>query len=120
MMSPPCQPVLVVEMVGCGAGPDEAVSFRTNLGEIVPVDADHPLREGFDPVLGEPVLYVTVSPGTEARLSPSVHDEFLACCCGAAVDVAARLQAPGTAQKVDAFFSARGKAAKRPVAGSSF
>lgn len=113
-------PFLAVAMVRRGAGHDEEVLFRTNLDELVRVDADHPLREGGDPIRGEPVLYVTVSQGIEARLSPSVYDEFLAYCSGSAVGVLERLQAPGTPERVDAFFSARGKAAKRPVAGSTF
>lgn len=61
-------PFLIVDL-DREAGPPPQLRFLTNLGEIVPLDADHPLRiaEGGrdDPF----VPYVMVRPGIEARLT---------------------------------------------------
>lgn len=49
--------------------------FRTNLGEEVPLDADHPLR--IDDGGGEAFIpYVTVRPGLEARLTRAVAEDL--------------------------------------------
>ena len=48
-----------VEMAVDGSGPDRRLSFRTNVDDLVPVDADHALRfeEGLDGAL-KPYLHV--------------------------------------------------------------
>ena len=71
-------PFLAVEMFRGGCGRDMVVSFRTNLDEMVTLDADHPLRVLTDPVTGEPIPYVTVRDGIEARLTRSVYYELVA------------------------------------------
>jgi hypothetical protein len=71
-------PFLAVEIFVCGCGRDAVISLRTNVDEIVPLDADHPLRVVENPVTGEPSPYVPVRDGLEARLSRSVYYELVA------------------------------------------
>lgn len=71
-------PFLAVELFHGGCGRDGVVSFRTNLDQIVTVDAGHPLRVADDPVTGEPLPYVTVRDGIEARLTRAVYYELVA------------------------------------------
>lgn len=71
-------PFLAVEMFTCGAGRDLVVSFRTNVDEIVTVDALHPLRIVECPETGEPLPYVYLRDGLEARLTRSVYYELVA------------------------------------------
>jgi hypothetical protein len=70
-------PFVAVELSVVGSGPDQALTLRTNLDEIVTVDADHPLRVEHDPVSGEPAPYVVVRDGLEARLSRPVYYELV-------------------------------------------
>ena len=71
-------PFIAVELSVVGSGPDQVISLRTNLDEIVTVDRDHPLRVEHDPVSGEPAPYVAVRDGLEARLSRPVYYELVA------------------------------------------
>ncbi|MDA8230764.1 MAG: DUF1285 domain-containing protein [Magnetospirillum sp.] len=71
-------PFVAVETFVCGCGRDMVVSFRTNVDELVTVDGDHPLRIGTDPRSGDPVPYVTVREGLEARVTRSVYYELVA------------------------------------------
>lgn len=66
-------PFLAVDIDLSGEGTGRVLRFLTNLGEVVPLDAAHPLRvEG-----GEAFIpYVTVRPGLEARLTRSAAAEF--------------------------------------------
>ena len=59
-------------------GRDMVVSFRTNLDELVTLDAGHPLRVVTDAATGEPIPYVTVRDGIEARVTRSVYYELVA------------------------------------------
>ncbi|MGE5545565.1 MAG: DUF1285 domain-containing protein [Solirubrobacterales bacterium] len=70
-------PFLAVEMFTCGGGRDLVISFRTNVDELVTVDAEHPLRVVTCPHSGEQVPYVTVRDGLEARLTRSVYYELV-------------------------------------------
>jgi hypothetical protein len=54
------------------------VSVRTNVDEIVTLDAEHPLRVEIHPDTGEPSPYVFVRDGLEARLSRPVYYELAA------------------------------------------
>jgi len=57
-------------------GPPRLVRFLTNLGEVVPLDAAHPLRiAGTDD--GAFVPYVTVRPGIEARLTRALAESLV-------------------------------------------
>lgn len=71
-------PFLAVEMFTDQCGRDLVVSFRTNVDEMVTVDADHPLRIAECPATGEPQPYVRVRDGIEARLTRSVYYELVA------------------------------------------
>jgi uncharacterized protein len=68
-------PFLAVELFVGRSGRDMMVSFRTNMDEIVTVDADHPLRLGED---SNPIPYVRVRDGIEARLTRSVYYDLVA------------------------------------------
>jgi hypothetical protein len=71
-------PFLAVELFSCGCGREKVVSFRTNMDELVTVDADHGLRIVICPETGEPLPYVHVRDGLEARLTRSVYYELVA------------------------------------------
>ncbi len=58
--------------------PDQCLTFRTNLDEMVSADADHPIRVHLDPVTREPRPYVLVRPGLEARINRAVFYELVA------------------------------------------
>jgi hypothetical protein len=70
-------PFLAVELFTCCSGRDRMVSLRTNVDEVVTVDARHPLRVENDPATGEPTPYVRVRDGIEARLTRAVYYELV-------------------------------------------
>jgi hypothetical protein len=61
-------PFLAVAAERNGLGPDQALIFRTNLGDFVTADADHPLRIETDPATQTPRPYILVRNRLEARL----------------------------------------------------
>lgn len=65
-------PFLAVELERSGAGTDQALIFRTNLGDFVTVDAAHPLRIATDSATQTPRPYVLVRNRLEARLARPV------------------------------------------------
>ncbi|MER2606091.1 MAG: DUF1285 domain-containing protein [Siculibacillus sp.] len=68
-------PFLAVELTSEGEGEGRTIGFRTNVGDTVVVDADHPLRFARDPLNGGLKPYVLVRGRLEARLTRSVlHD----------------------------------------------
>lgn len=71
-------PFLAVDLLDDVSSDPPVLRFVTNLGEVVPLDADHPLRlrEGGadDPF----VPYLTVRPGLEARLTRPVAADLAA------------------------------------------
>jgi len=71
-------PFIAVEMFVESCGPGQCLSFRTNCDEVVTVDGEHPLRIDHDPETGEPLPYVTVRDGLDARLTRSVYYELVA------------------------------------------
>lgn len=71
-------PFVAVEMFTCGCGREKKISFRTNMDELVTVDADHPLRVCACGESGEPAPYVRIRDGLEARLTRSVYYELVA------------------------------------------
>ncbi|TCZ64480.1 DUF1285 domain-containing protein [Roseicella aquatilis] len=76
-------PFVAVEMwwkdCDCGDGrPRQCLTFRTNLDEIVPADAEHPIRVHLDPRTREPRPYITVRPGLEAKINRAVFYELVA------------------------------------------
>lgn len=62
---------IAVEMTAEGMGQGQVLRFRTNVDDIVTLDADHPLRvEESDS--GEPRPYIHVRGGLEARIARPV------------------------------------------------
>jgi hypothetical protein len=66
-------PFTAVEVAATGGGPDQALTFRTNLDEFVIADCDHPIRVAHrrnrtNQPGGEPRPYVLVRPGLEALI----------------------------------------------------
>jgi len=69
---------LAVEMFVGGRDETQTISFRTDVDEIVTVDADHPMRAVRDPLTGETVPYVTMRHRLEARVIRPVYYELAA------------------------------------------
>ncbi len=65
-------PFLAVELDRDGDGPDQALIFRTNVGDFVTADAAHPLRIATDAATGTPRPYILVRERLEARLARPV------------------------------------------------
>ena len=65
-------PFLAVEFERQGDGRDQALIFRTNVGDFVTLDAAHPLRIATDPTNRSPRPYILVRNGLEARLARPV------------------------------------------------
>ena len=63
---------VAVEMVVEGEGETQRLAFRTNVGDVVSVDAEHPLRFDHDAVNGGLKPYVRVRGRLEARLGRAV------------------------------------------------
>jgi hypothetical protein len=61
-------PFLAVELDRNGEGQDQALIFRTNVGDFVTADAAHRLRIATDPVTQAPRPYILVRNRLEARL----------------------------------------------------
>jgi len=55
----------------------EALSFTTNVGDVVEAGQDNEIRVGADPVTGEPRPYLHVRRGLEARLRRPVFYELV-------------------------------------------
>jgi hypothetical protein len=63
----------------CGNGvPQQCLTFRTNLDEIVTANADHPIRVHLCPVTREPRPYIQIRPGLEAKINRAVFYELVA------------------------------------------
>lgn len=69
---------LAVEMIVTNPGPDQTISFRTNVGDWVTVDADHPLRFEVQPVTGGLKPYVLVRGRLEALVCRAVYLDLVA------------------------------------------
>jgi hypothetical protein len=71
-------PFLGVELFAAGAGCTRAISVRTNVDQIVTIDAAHPLTVVTDPATGEPRPYVGLDHGLTARLTRAAYYELVA------------------------------------------
>jgi hypothetical protein len=76
-------PFVAVEMDWCGCGRDQALTFRTNVDEMVTAGADHSIRVAHDILTCEPTPYIVVRPGAgrraiEARIGRAVYYELVA------------------------------------------
>lgn len=61
-------PFVAVDFDVSGSGPDQSVTFVTNVGDRATAGPDHPLRVVRDPGTGEPAPYVMIRRGLEARI----------------------------------------------------
>jgi hypothetical protein len=55
----------------------QVILVTTNVGDVVAVDASHPLRVAIDPRTGEPSTYILVRGGLEARLARPPYYEIV-------------------------------------------
>jgi hypothetical protein len=62
-------PFVAVEMAGEGAGANQVLSFRTNVGDIIRLDEDHPLRFDVDADHQGLKPYIRVRGGLEALVT---------------------------------------------------
>jgi hypothetical protein len=70
---------LAVSDTGGGTGVEgRQLAFRTNLDDVVPLDAEHPLRVAEHPETGEPSPYILVRDRLEALISRPVYYELVA------------------------------------------
>ncbi|MDP1603735.1 MAG: DUF1285 domain-containing protein [Legionella sp.] len=65
-------PFIAVELIAEGVGASQVIRFRTNVDDIVTLDANHPLRVEEDAKTGEPRPYIHVRKGLEARIARAV------------------------------------------------
>lgn len=70
-------PFLAVDMTAAGSGPDQIVSFRTNVGDIVAAGSDNPLRFAIEPGTGGLKPYLLVRGGLEALVSRARAQELV-------------------------------------------
>ncbi len=61
-------PFVAVDVEASGHGPDQRLSFATNVGDSVIAGPDHPIRVERDPETGEPAPYVLVRANLEALI----------------------------------------------------
>jgi hypothetical protein len=61
-------PFVAVDFTAAGAGPDQRLTFETNVGDATPAGPENPIRVTRDPATGEPAPYVHVRRGLEALI----------------------------------------------------
>ncbi len=61
-------PFVAVDFTIEGEGPDQVLTFETNMGDLAPAGPDHPIRVVRDPETGEPSPYVLVRANLEALI----------------------------------------------------
>ncbi len=76
-------PFVAVEMDWSGDGPQQVLSFRTNIDQVVAAGADHPIRVSHDIITCEPTPYIRVRGGpgllaVEARINRATYYELVA------------------------------------------
>ncbi len=76
-------PFVAVELDWTGSGRDQALSFRTNIDQVVTAGAKHPIRIAHDILTCEPTPYIKLRPGkgtfqVEARIGRAVYYELMA------------------------------------------
>lgn len=70
-------PFVATEVTIENPGPEQLVVFKTNVGDTVIADADHPIRVEVDQKTGEPRPYVLVRGRLEALIARSVYYELI-------------------------------------------
>jgi len=76
-------PFIAVELDWVGDGRHQALSFRTNVDQVVTAGPDHPIRVAHDLLTCEPTPYILVRGGAgehgiEARINRAVYYELVA------------------------------------------
>lgn len=76
-------PFLAVELDWTGDGRHQALSFRTNIDQVVTAGPDHPIRISHDLFTCEPTPYILLRPGAghlgvEARINRATYYELVA------------------------------------------
>jgi hypothetical protein len=71
-------PFLAVEMTGEGSGANQALTFRTNMGDLVRLDREHPLRFDVEGGHGGLKPYILVRGGLEALLTRALMYDLVA------------------------------------------
>lgn len=61
-------PFVAVDVAAEGAGEAQALTFTTQVDDVVAAGPEHPIRVAFDPETGEPAPYVHVRAGLEALI----------------------------------------------------
>jgi len=70
-------PFTAVEMFVEGEGVDQTLSFRTNVDDVVRLDAAHPLRVVINPQSGEPAPYIRVRDDLDALVARAVFYDLV-------------------------------------------
>lgn len=70
-------PFVAVAMEAEGTGRDQRLKFRTNIGDEVVADPEHPIRVETDPRTGQPAPYVLVRDRLEALIARSVFYDLV-------------------------------------------
>lgn len=70
-------PFVAVEMTVEGSGDGRLIAFRTNVDDVVALDADHPLRVEINPATGEPSPYILVRDRLEALIARAVFYDLV-------------------------------------------
>lgn len=70
-------PFVGVELYAAGRGRDQIISIRTNVDEIITIDAEHPLRCAASNGTAETIPYLHVRDGIEARITRPVYYELV-------------------------------------------
>lgn len=66
-------PLLAHSLVVTGDGDQRTLSVTTNIGEVLPIDEEHPLAVGTYPDTGEPRPVILLPHGLEARMVRSAY-----------------------------------------------
>jgi hypothetical protein len=70
-------PFVAVEATVAGEGADRLIAFRTNVDDVIPLDAGHPLRISVNPATGEPSPYILARDRLEALLARPVYYQLV-------------------------------------------
>ncbi len=70
-------PFVAVEATVEGEGAARLIAFRTNVDDVVPLDAEHPLRVSVHPETGEPSPYLLVRDRLEALIARPVYYQLV-------------------------------------------
>lgn len=70
-------PFVAVAMEVSGSGPDQMLTFTTNLDQTVTAGRDHPIRVEHHPDTGEPSPYVLVRDGLDALIARPVFYDLV-------------------------------------------